>query len=189
VRNSQVEGWLEIPPVRDGRLRELGFIDNLSIAAVEPNGGGCAVASFHTQAAVLRPYGKRLLSGVFRHFVPAHRLHRTLRRRPASPDSADAVLDSKSGLQHAQGTASEPLRREALRRAVREREQARGRRRRRDPLAALGAWESLVMDRWTFDLGLAHSTIKVLMSRAAFKLGVRTRHELLAKLQIERRRA
>ena len=33
-----------------------------------------------------------------------------------------------------------------------------------------------------YDLGLSHSTVRVLMCRAAAKLGVRTRGELLAKL-------
>jgi DNA-binding NarL/FixJ family response regulator len=36
-----------------------------------------------------------------------------------------------------------------------------------------------------YDLGLSDSTIRVLVSRAAYKLGVRTRRELLAKLKNE----
>jgi len=34
-----------------------------------------------------------------------------------------------------------------------------------------------------YELGLAHSTVKVLMMRAATKLGVRTRAEVLARLR------
>src|SRR5262249_44474607 len=38
-----------------------------------------------------------------------------------------------------------------------------------------------------YDLGLSHSTVKVLMARAASKMGARTRRELLARLKLRAR--
>jgi len=47
---------------------------------------------------------------------------------------------------------------------------------------ALGGSDNKVI---AYDLGIAHATVKVLMARAASKLGVRTRRELLAKFAAE----
>jgi DNA-binding NarL/FixJ family response regulator len=35
-----------------------------------------------------------------------------------------------------------------------------------------------------YELGVAHSTVKVLLARAAFKLGCRTRRELVQRLRL-----
>jgi DNA-binding CsgD family transcriptional regulator len=233
VRGTGVEGWDRIPPVRDGAFHAEGLADILNVVVVEPDGAGCAVSNFRTKPATLGGPDGHLLRGIFRHFAAAHRLHRKLRGPAISPDLADAVLDSNGRLQHARGAAADPASRRALRRAVLRSEEARGRRRRRDPHRALDAWEHLVEGRWSFvdhfdhdgrrfllavenarpasgfhllsarecdvveralggadnkviayDLGIAHSTVKVLIARAAFKLGVRTRRQLLDKLRL-----
>jgi len=46
-------------------------------------------------------------------------------------------------------------------------------------LALLGSENKCI----AYDLGLSDSTVRVLMRRAAIKLGVRTRRELLAKMR------
>jgi DNA-binding NarL/FixJ family response regulator len=147
---------------------------------------------------------------------------------------AHAILDSTGKLHHARGVAaSDPKLQQALRASVIRSEEARGRRRREDPIGALAAWESLVARRWTlvdhfdhdgrryllavenvpsgsgfellsprervvvehaargldnkviaYELGVSHSTVKVLISRAAKKLGARTRRELLDRIKI-----
>jgi DNA-binding NarL/FixJ family response regulator len=61
-----------------------------------------------------------------------------------------------------------------------------------EPLELLTAREREIVERAllgsenkciAYDLGLSDSTVRVLMSRAAIKLGVRTRRELLAKVR------
>lgn len=230
VRGAEIPGWNEIPPVRGGALQALGLVDDRSLVAVEPDGRGCRLTTFYGELGAQGQPDRRLVSGLFRHFVAAHRLQRSLRGRASPPDEADAVLDSTGRLHHTQGAARNPALHEPLRRAMLASEGSRGQRRRQDPLAALAAWDSLVLGRWTlvdhfdhdgrryvlalenspkppgfkllstrerqvveqavlgshnkaiaYDLGLSHSTVRVLMSRAATKLGVRTRPELLAK--------
>ena len=231
VRGTEIDGWAEIPPVRDGVLGSLGLVDNRSIVAIEPDGAGCRITTFHESPAVLRGAERLLVGNLCRHFLAAHRLHRRLCGRPISADDAAAVLNANGYVHHAQGAAKDPAQRAALKEAVAINEGARASRRHQDPLGALGAWESLVMGRWTlvdhfdhdgrryllahengasppglhlltprereiveravlgnhnkgiaYDLGLSHSTVKVLMSRAIAKLGLRTRSELVAKL-------
>jgi DNA-binding CsgD family transcriptional regulator len=229
TRGAAVAGWRQIPTVRDGAFASAGLIDVLNMAVVEPDGSGCALASFRREAAVLRGPESHLLRALFRHFAAAHRLQRGLRGgRQAAPDRAAAVLASNGRVLHARGAATDPIHQLALRAAVARSEDSRGRRRRRDPHGALDAWASLVAGRWTlvdyfdhdgqryllaldngvasrglaaltsrerdvvrravlgatnkviaYDLGISHSTVRVLVARAARKLGVRTRQELV----------
>src|SRR5260221_7606411 len=86
---------------------------------------------------------------IYRHVLAAHRLQRGLQRRPASLAGASAVLDPNGRVHHATGGSRHAEARKALSRAARSSEESRGARRRRDPLGALSAWQSLVMGRWT----------------------------------------
>jgi DNA-binding CsgD family transcriptional regulator len=234
TRGTAVEGWSRIPPVRDGAFHAHGMADVLNVVAIEPDGAGCGFGVFRSEAALFPKAENHLLRGFFRHFIAAHRLHRKLQQAVVSPDGAAAVFDSSGRLHHAAGAAAEASVRRALRSAVLDSERSRGPRRRRDPHAALDAWESLVAGRWSmvdhldhdgrryilavenspracgldllsprerevveralsgsdnkviaYDLGITHSTVKVLIARAAVKLGVRTRRELLDKLRRE----
>jgi DNA-binding CsgD family transcriptional regulator len=236
ARGATLDGWNEIPPVRSGALRAHGVADVVNLVAVEPDGSGCGIGSFRDQPAILPPAERHLLQSIARHFMAAHRIHRRLRCRGKErlPDLADAVLDSDGRVHHARGAAArDPGLRQALRTSLLRSEQSRGRRRRRDPQGAIGAWDSLVAGRWTlvdhfdhdgrryllavencsqspsldllspreravaegalrgldnkviaYELGVAHSTVKVLLARAAFKLGCRTRRELVARLRL-----
>src|SRR5450432_3917703 len=54
VRCAGARGYSEIPTVRDGAMKEMGFVDNQCVVAIEPDGSGFCLSVFHRQPAVLR---------------------------------------------------------------------------------------------------------------------------------------
>ncbi|HVY38637.1 MAG TPA: LuxR C-terminal-related transcriptional regulator [Polyangia bacterium] len=207
------------------RMAELGAPDCLTINGLDPEGKGAMVTLWLT--AGTRPGSKE--SAIYRrmaqHLAAAHRCRRRLREaRANATDGAEAVLDARLRIVHAEGDARDKTARIELIAAATAREQTR-----RSGPEALDRWHALTRTRWTlvdsfehdgkryvvarenqariqglgqltsrerqivahlalgltiketaYALGIAYSTVRVLLRRAALKLGVASRDALLA---------
>jgi DNA-binding CsgD family transcriptional regulator len=201
------------------------------------NGGGaafgsaCALHLFSRDAATLSTTRRALLSQLTVHLAAAYRLQRRLAAARDAGAAVHAVLTPRGRVEHAEADAATPHMREALARAVQDREGARRPTASDAPARPLRGRPGLVAARWTlvdeylhagrryvlarhnepdvrgpetlsprerqvatlaaggrsnkviaYELGLAHSTVRVLMARACAKLAARTRGELVERL-------
>ncbi|MBS2014432.1 MAG: hypothetical protein JST00_16210 [Deltaproteobacteria bacterium] len=110
----------------------------------------------------LRVERKRVVAMFIAHFAAMTRLRRHL-RPDARPDDADAVLDPKGRILHANDEALEA--REPLVDAVLRADRARGSMRRKDPEGAIAVWRALVAGRYTLVESFERDGKRLLLAR------------------------
>lgn len=213
------------------RMARDGLHDALLINGLDPSGIGIAIYLFSPEKIELSQEARLACERIAVHVASAYRLWRRLSQsaRP-SIDAASAIFNVRGKLEDVR----EPLSRshlDALKRALSERDWARGPACKEQPGKALAHWKALVQGRWTlfdhferdgkryilaqentpeaqastalsereqqvanlaalgrsnkviaYELGIAHSTVRVLLARACARLGARTRSELISKL-------
>jgi DNA-binding CsgD family transcriptional regulator len=218
-------------PEDRARMTRRGIHDALLINGLDASGVGLATYLFSHDKIVLSQEMRVACERLAVHIASAYRLLRRLDEleRP-SIDSAAAVFSTRGKLEDMR----EPLARshvDDLKRALSERDWARGRGRKEQPRKALARWTALVQGRWTlvdhferdgkryviaqenapqvnapvklsereqqvaslaalgrsnkviaYELGIAHSTVRVLLGRACARLGAQTRNELIERL-------
>ena len=160
VSASQVTGaaaWSAIPGVQRW-LHPLGIRDFVVIKTVDLDRRGfvlaAPVSNMTTPDAELVTQWARVAA----HMAAGDRVRRAMiRSRATSPlDGAEAILHPDGRIEHAEGAATEPAGRAALRAMALSIEQARGPMR-RETDSALSLWTALVEGRWTllehFDRG------------------------------------
>jgi DNA-binding CsgD family transcriptional regulator len=127
-----------------GRVQRNGVGDTLGIFTGEPDGRGLLVGIPQRAGSRPSPRVVHQLSCIAAHLTSARRL-----RELTAAESGEAVLDPSGRIQHATGAATLRDARHALTLAVRDREHARGRLRKADPIAAAEIWKGLVDGRWS----------------------------------------
>jgi DNA-binding CsgD family transcriptional regulator len=229
----------EMKPMVD-QLGTFGFADEFSLNGLDPEGKGAFIGMWSPQRNDHSPAEMALLRRMGHHLGAAHRVRRRLRESQparATPDStvgAEAILDARKRVVHAEGPArSKEARDELIATAVaRERDRSS-----RVELDERLGWGPLTRARWTlvdsferdgaryvvarenqsfirglaalaererqavaylaigqstketaYALGIAAATVRVLLGRAAAKLGVSSRAELLAHPEVMRLR-
>jgi len=222
----------ELLPFLD-RMGELGTSDFLGVNGLDPEGRGVILG--YWMSAPLRPERAEAMAyrRMAHHLGAGHRCRRRLRQAQAqrlatdATDGAEAILDSRRRIVHADGPAKDRQAQAALIEMSVARDGAR--RAASSAPEALGRWRPLTGARWTlvdsferggaryivarenqsrvhgmdmlsdrerqviaylaigqstketaYALGIADTTVRVLVSRAAAKLGVRARSEILA---------
>jgi DNA-binding CsgD family transcriptional regulator len=222
----------ELGPMYD-ELAPLGLVDAFNLNGLDPSGIGTFFAMWTDRIVEVSLAEREMFRRMAHHLGAAHRVRRRLRASQpsqAAPDptlGAEAILDQRKRVVHAEGPAREKAAREDLIAAATARERAR--RPRRKAPRSLPDWPPLTRARWTlvdsferggaryivarenqsaveglesltdrerqavvylaigqstketaYALGIADATVRVLLARAATKLGVRSRGELLA---------
>jgi DNA-binding CsgD family transcriptional regulator len=236
LRNTPLHSMRRVQAERE----RAGHGDLFYLNALDPSGIGCALMiSARDPQVVLHAKERTLLGRIANHLSAAVRFRRRLAAalgRPlgsGQPDRplthfAEAIVDARGRVVHAEGAAQEGTARDQIRASVAEIASARKRRGRQDGIRALDAWHPLTAARWTlvdsfesdgkryivarenqaeapnlrtftdrerqivvyaalgqtnkqiaYMLGISASTVRVLLARAARRLGMRTRRELL----------
>jgi DNA-binding CsgD family transcriptional regulator len=193
---SSVRGWNAISAVQAGIM-----VEGIQLNVIEPDGYGCYFFSgmrAPVRGASMSDDWYLMLTRLQRHLAASHRLRRRHANLEGSPTDADAVLDPGGCVRHAEDIAKEPASRAAERWTLAEHFESDGKRfvlamdnRPALPsLELLSERESEVVLRAlsgqdnkaiAHGLALAPSTVRVLLARAASKLKVGSRRELLAK--------
>lgn len=224
---SEAAGFEDLEAMRT-YFQPRGIHDMLAINGIDPTMNGCFVAACVPRRGKISERQRATLARVATHLAAASRIRRSLHERNAAlTDGAEAILDASGRVHHAADEATAESARDALRRAVKRIERARGSLRKL-PDEAIAEWRGLVAARWSlvehfesdgrrylvarkndpntpgpdaltrrerqvlayaalgrsnkviaYDLGIAHSTVGVLMSRAMAKLKARTRGEAI----------
>lgn len=225
------EVFTEGHPEYRARLESRGGYDILMINGLDPSGVGLANYLFSHEKILLSQEMRLACERLAAHIASSYRLLRRLHALEGSAiESAAAVFSARGKLEDMR----EPLARnhvDDLKRALSERDWARGPARNEQPRKALARWTALVQGRWTlvdhferdgkryviaqenspqvstpvklsereqqvanlaalgrsnkviaYELGIAHSTVRVLLGRACARLGAQTRNELIARL-------
>ena len=129
---------------------ELGIGDVLGLIGAAGNGLGAVIGAHHRTLCRPRPRVAASWQRLAVHLATAYRLRSELLHSPGTPlDEAEAVLSPDGSLEHATSAAKPASAREALRRAARSMDRARGKLRSDDTDAALELWRALVDGRWT----------------------------------------
>lgn len=165
---SEVRGWSDISTVRSGAMKACGILDSIQLNVVEPDGQGCWFGSPLAEHAPIADDAYLLLTRIVRHLAAAHRLRTKRSHQLAFAHGAEGIEVRPRSPSMDLLSARE---RDVVLRALR------------------GQHNKLI----AHEMGLAHSTVRVLMTRAAMKLGARSRRELvgiaasLGKLESTRR--
>jgi DNA-binding CsgD family transcriptional regulator len=233
LANSQHEmGLPELVGMIDG-MTALGRVGSLGLNGLDPSGKGVFIGMWSREPVTHTVAEMALLRRIAHHIGAAHRCRRRLRasqpERPA-PDptvGAEAILDRRGRVVHAEGEAQAKAAQADLLATATARERARTAKPTTDD--GLREWPPLTRARWTlvdsfeqggaryvvarenqsrlggletltdrerqaiaylacgqstketaYALGIADATVRVLLARAAAKLGVRSRADLLA---------
>lgn len=123
-----------------------GFPDTFGLTASSPTLRGVVINSPLPKKLTLRRQVKDLWCRIGVHLQAAYRLRSLLETGELE---AEAVIDPRRGVVHADGEACEKDRCERLRAAVRRVDAERSRSGSRDPDAALAFWNGLVDGRWS----------------------------------------
>lgn len=140
--------------VRDAVMsmwNQAGIQDHLGIKAVDPGGDSVLLGMTLPLRKRVPPRRTDTLARISVHLVAALRLRRALAGLGVLPDSAgtEAVLSPTGAVVHARAPAKPSVCRDALARAARAIDQARGPMRRSEPDKAIAIWHGLVHGRWT----------------------------------------
>jgi DNA-binding NarL/FixJ family response regulator len=126
-----------------------GAEDVIGIIGVDSNRVGCVIAVPCTRITRLDTRERAALSRLAAHLATGLRLRATTRKQTAADVGADAVLDVRGKVLHADGEAKSDTFREALRQLARQIDRARSKLRRSNVDEALAVWTALVEARWT----------------------------------------
>ena len=217
----------------------LGTPDFMGINGLDPQGLGVLLAFWVTERYLPRAGEMAIYRQMAHHLGTAHRCRRRVRAsqgdRPKldATDGAEAILDARQRVVHAQGPAQKKRAREELVQTSRARQRAL--RATEDAPAGLRGWRPLTSARWTlvdrferggaryvvarenqapvsglasltdrerqvvaylaigqstketaYALGISDVTVRILLRRAASKLGVGSRAALLAHREVRR---
>jgi DNA-binding CsgD family transcriptional regulator len=228
----------ELAPMYE-ELAPYGLVDAFNLNGLDPSGIGTFFAMWTDRIVEVSQGERDLFRRMAHHLGAAHRVRRRLRAsqpEQATPDptqGAEAILDARKRVVHAQGPAESKLAREDLIAAANARDWAR--RRGANAGERLRDWQPLTRARWTlvdsfeqgggryvvarenqssleglealtdrerqtvvylaigqstketaYALGISDATVRVLLARAAAKLGVRTRRQLLEHHEVRR---
>lgn len=215
------------------RMAQLGAPDCLTINGLDAEGRGAMVTFWMRGASRIERAEAALYRRMAQHLAAANRCRRRLREAGvAVTDGAEAVLDARLRIVHAEGDAQGKTAQVQLIAAARAREGAK-----RSTPEALDRWHALTRTRWTlvdsferdgkryvvarenqsridgltqltarerqvvahvavglsakeaaYALGIADSTVRVLLARAAVKLGASSTQALLAHPDVLRLR-
>jgi DNA-binding CsgD family transcriptional regulator len=228
----------ELGPMYD-ELAPHGLVDAFNLNGLDPSGIGTFFAMWTDRAVEVSQAEREMFRRMAHHLGAAHRVRRRLRASQpgqAAPDptlGAEAILDARKRVVHAEGGAQQKAAREELIAAATARDRACGPR--AEPAESLSDWRPLTRARWTlvdhferggaryiiarenqscieglesltdrerqavvylalgqstketaYALGVSAVTVRVLLARAAARLGVRSRAELLAHAEVRR---
>jgi DNA-binding CsgD family transcriptional regulator len=124
------------------------FADTVGIKCHEPEGWGVMIGCGVPQLTTVDRQTEGNWSRLAAHITAALRIRRRL-QGGSSLTQSDAVLNPRGTVAHAETAAKDAGVREALSRAVRSREVARGPLRRNEPDEAADLWQALVDGRWS----------------------------------------
>jgi len=208
ITGSQMMGmrneFAELPQMKQG-LQRFGMFDSVWVTATDPTGRGCGFHAGRRKIGWATPRDSQRWGRLAAHLSSAVRLRARLKIGAAPLEAPSAIFDPSGKLHDATGDAQEASARAALGEwralvsghwSLVDQMEQDGRRyvvaRKNEPLALgpealsdrerqvigyalLGHHNKLI----AYELGIAASTVRVLMARAASKLGVRTRDELI----------
>ena len=149
IRGSIGSHVRDFEPVWREYMEPIGLGDLVSLNAMNYGFRGCAFSAPAPGRLAADEVRDALFFRVVAHLVTAYRLHAKVGGGETLRDDVEAVLTPGGEVAHAVGFAREKRAREALTRAVRASELARGRMRRAEPEEALRLWQSMVECRWT----------------------------------------
>ncbi len=130
--------------------RETGVVDVFTVNAWQGEGRGCCFVAPLARPRRFPARTSSVLSRVARHIAAAQRLRRSLRRSASSVSlEAEAVLDARGAVLHAEGVARENTERELLATTARALTEARERWSETDPEQVSATWNALVDGRWS----------------------------------------
>jgi DNA-binding CsgD family transcriptional regulator len=135
-------------------------LDRWRIVGRNPGGRGLAVVVNRRRRGSPSSEQRATLTRIAKHFAAAHRLRERLVHAPI-----EAFSDARSSARHA---------------VMDERERALSPRERQVLTLAVRGHRNKQI---AFELGIGHSTVRVLLTRAAKKLDVRSHHELLRRFE------
>jgi DNA-binding CsgD family transcriptional regulator len=151
---SEAPGFDDLEIVRDF-MRPRGIADVFGVNGASPTGQGCVICVELAEAGVCSPAARATWTRIARHIAAGHRLRRRLDGH--KHEDADAILDARGRLAHAEREAQSAAARTALEAAVVRMDRARGALRWTAPSAAVEEWRGLVAARWSlvdaFDAG------------------------------------
>ena len=150
----------ELGPMYD-ELAPHGLVDAFNLNGLDPSGIGTFFAMWTDHTVVVSPAERDMFRRMAHHLGAAHRVRRRLRASQpgqAVPDptlGAEAILDERKRVVHAEGRAQPKAAREDLIAAATARDRAC--RPRAEPTDSLAEWRPLTRARWTlvdsFDRG------------------------------------
>ena len=126
-------------------LEQRGVMDFFAVNGVDTTGRGMCIGALLPEVSKIDAKRRSRFQRVAAHLGVGQR-YRSLTK---SDDRAEAIFSANTKLLHAEGEATTNTARAALTRAVVALDRARGKLRRTDPDAALGAWKGLVDARWS----------------------------------------
>ena len=146
-------------------LAPIGVGDFLSVAATDPSGDGCLVGAPLPSIRRVPRQDAAVWSRVAAHIAAGARL-RLRKTPPTLTEGASAVLSVGGDLAHAEDAlATTEEGKDALQRAARAMDRARGELRRRDPEEAISAWNALAFGRWSLVDHFDHDGKRYLIAR------------------------
>ena len=142
--------FANLPVIRDALLPLAGIRDFVVVVAASPDGTGVSIAVPARDVVRMVPRKRAALARMAAHIAAAQRLRRVVKiGRGSMADGAEAVLDARGKVLHAEATAAPRDARESLRGAVARMTQSRGPLRDEAPERAVALWEALVDGRWS----------------------------------------
>lgn len=139
----------------DGFFKDCGLVDQFWVNAQDPTYFGVCFTADSGRRSRWQPREREQWRCIATHMVTAFRIRRKLASEAASAETRsedrapEAILGPGGHLEHAEVPAQGDAAREALHRAVRCMDKARGRMRREDPDQAIALWRGLVSGRWS----------------------------------------
>ncbi|MEM7138183.1 MAG: LuxR C-terminal-related transcriptional regulator [Myxococcota bacterium] len=140
-------------------MRHVGCKDSLAMFACDLDGRGVNITIPSQEIIKLTPAARERWDRLAVHLAAGHRLRTALQIGESTkepilmtqlPLVAEAVIDPKKfNISHAEREAKHKTAGEAIRKAARAVDRARGRLRKTDPNEALSLWRGLVVGRWS----------------------------------------
>jgi DNA-binding CsgD family transcriptional regulator len=142
-------GYTELEAVRFLR-RETGVFDGFQVKASQTHARGCAFVGPLNRVRSFPARTAGVLSRVARHIAAAQRLRQSVQRTDHRISlDAEAVLDQRGAVLHAEGEARGKVERKLLADATRTLVGAKGRFLDSDPEQVTSLWNALVDGRWS----------------------------------------